>query len=234
MNKKQRHKVTTKKKTKIFRDIKWLPKFAQALDSYAENSRNQITALEMGMYQPYDLDDNVLDITIQLYREGLEQYPLNNSQINHWLKQDLNQDQRAEVERLVEVNEIVRARNERILDLCNQVKHGTIDRVMEDDDYEIALDAFAGKIRLELSGSMDERFETAKEIHEFIEAILAGGGDDSDIVNHPEMMNYALKLQGLICSAEPGEFDGLAQMLHGFGRFAKILENMLELFKQFK
>lgn len=56
------------------------------------------------MYQPYDLDDNVLDITIQLYREGLEQYPLNNLQINHWVKQDLNQDQRAEVERLVEVN----------------------------------------------------------------------------------------------------------------------------------
>jgi len=187
----------------------------------------------MGMYQPYDLDDNVLDITIQLYREGLEQYPLNNLQINHWVKQDLNQDQRAEVERLVEVNEIVRARNERILDLCNQVKHGPIDRAMEDDDYEIALDAFVEKIRLESFGSMDERFETAKEINKFIEAILAGG-DDSDIVNHSEMMNYAMKLQGLICSAEPGELEGLAQMLPGFDRFTKILENMLELFKQFK
>jgi|GEM_PF-1518424 len=42
MNKKQRHRGSTKKKTKIFRDIKWLPKFAKALDSYAENSRNQI------------------------------------------------------------------------------------------------------------------------------------------------------------------------------------------------
>ncbi len=223
-----------KKKTQIFRDITWLPALAEALDSYAENCKNQIAAFERGVDQQLSFDEPVIDQTMEAYGKALETYSFHNDQLNLWLGMNLSQKQRAEVERLIEVNEIVRARNERILDLCYQIKNGTINQVTEKDDFQFALDAFSGKIKLPSTGSMDDRFETAKEIHEFVESILHTGGDDSNIINHPEMMHYAMKLQGIICSSQPGEMDSLTQIFPGFNRFAKVLENMLELFKQFK
>jgi len=234
MSNRPKMKGQPKKKTQIFRDITWLPALAEALASYAENCKNQITAFERGMDQQFSFDEHVVDHTIEAYGKVLETYYFHNDQFNLWLSMNLSQKQRSEVKRLIEVNETVRARNERILDLCYQIKNGTINQATKKDDFQFALDAFSGKIKLPSTGSMDDRFETAKEIHEFVESIFNAGGDDSNIINHPKMMHYAMKLQGIICSSQPGEMDSLTQIFSGFNRFAKILENMLELFRQFK
>ena len=227
-------KGSTKRKTQIFREISWLPKLAQALDTYAENSKNQISALEKGLDQQFLLDEYVLERTIEAYGKALESYSLYNEQLNQWMSLNLSQDQLGEVQRLIDVNEIVRARNERIIDLCNQIKHGPTNRIMEEDDVQVALDAFAGKIKFQNPGSIDDRFDMAMEIDKFVDPILAGGGGDEDIVNHPEMAHRAMQFQSIIGCAQLGEMDSLAQTFPGFLRFANLLENMLELFQQFK
>ena len=227
-------KGSTKRKTQIFREISWLPKLAQALDTYAENSKNQISALEKGLDQQFLLDEYVLERTIEAYGKALESYSLYNEQLNQWMSLNLSQDQLGEVQRLIDVNEIVRARNERIIDLCNQIKHGPTNRIMEEDDVQVALDAFAGKIKFQNPGSIDDRFDMAMEIDKFVDPILAGGGGDEDIVNHPERAHRAMQFQSIIGCAQLGEMDSLAQTFPGFLRFANLLENMLELFQQFK
>ena len=228
-----------KKETPIFRDISWLPTIGQALDSMAENSANQIRALERGLDEPYIFDDQVIDRTIRSYGEAIDHCTLYSEQLNRWLALDLEPDQRQEVERLIEVNQRVRAGNERIIDLCNRIKRGTIDRIMEQDDLELGIAALTGKyktpnLKLPPMAAPVERFEAALAIHELVESVLAAGGGDDHIINHPQMTNFAMQLMSIRISAQPGEMDSLTQMFSGFRRFAMVLENMIELFQRFK
>jgi hypothetical protein len=233
-----------KKESQIFRDISWLPQVAHALDSMAQNSGNQIRALESGLDQPHMFDDWIIDRTIQAYEKALDHCSLMSEQLNRWLTTDLRSDQRSEVERLIEVNQQIRAGNERVLDLCSQIKQGTIDRIMEMDDCELGIAALAGKRKPPFSTSLDEqlnslqklsmpapvqKFEAVLAIHQFVESILTKGGGDQEIINHPEMMEFAIKFIGVKNSAQAGELDHLMGMFAGFHRFSKIFEMLMGL-----
>ncbi len=234
MSRKPEEKKPLKEQNQIFRDITWLPSIANTLNIIAQNTRNQIASLERSFEQPYLLDDQIVAQTVVSYKQALEEYIPIKDQLNHWLEQDLDSDQRDEVERLVELNEVVRARNERIIDLCGQIKEGSIDRIMEKDDYQLGLDALTGKLSFQPPTSSDDRYQVARKIDEFVTETLAAGGSDDDIVNDPQMPAHALQLQSIISEAKPGEMDALAELLPGFGYFAKLLEVLVEMFKEFK
>ena len=213
----------------------------------AKNSGNQIRALGSGLDQPHMFDDRIIDRTMQAYEKALEHCSLISEQLNRWLTTDLHSDQRAEVERLIEVNQQIRAGNERVLDLCSQIKQGTIDRIMEMDDCELGIAALTGKRKPPFSTSLDEqlnslqklsmpvpvqRFEAALAIHQFVESILAEGGGDEEIINNPGMMEFAIKFIGVKNSAQPGEMDKMTQMFSGFHRFSKVIELMMGLLRK--
>ena len=233
--------------SQIFRDISWLPQVAHALDSMAKNSGNQIRALERGLDQPHIFDDRIIDRTIHAYEDALEHCSLFSKQLHRWLAMDLDSHQRVEVERLIDVNQKIRAGNERVLDICSQIKKRTIDRIMEMDDVELGLAALTGKHKSPFSGSIEEqmnslkklsmpapvqRFEAALAIHHFVESVLAGGGGDEDIINHPEMMEVAIQFISVKNSAQPEELDNLVSMFSGFHRFATIIEMMIGLLEK--
>ena len=232
-----------------FRDIDWLPTLAHTLEYMAKNSGNQIKALERGLDEPHMFDDQIITHTIQAYTKSIEYCSQHGEQLNYWLTKDLNPDQRSEVERLVEVNQRVCAATERILDFCSQIKQGTIDRLMEKDDFDLGFEALTGQRKPPLPNSLDEligslkmpsmaapvqRFESALEIHQFVESVLATGGGDDEIINSPKMMNFAMLFMGIKGSVQPGEMDKLAQMFSGFHRFSKLFENIMGLMKKFK
>lgn len=238
---------TMENESQILRDISWLPQVALALDSMAKNSGNQIRALENGLDTPPVFDDRIIDRTIQAYEVALKHCSLFSEQLNYWLSQNIDPDQRSEVERLVEVNQRVCAGTERILDLCSQIKEGTIDRVMAKDDFELGFEALTGKRKPPFSTSLDaqlnslkklsmpapvQRFEAALAIHHFVESILTKGGDDEDIMNNPEMMEFAIKLIGIKNSAQPGELAHLVGIFSGFHRFANLIEMMIGLLEK--
>jgi hypothetical protein len=234
--KKKKH---SKKGTSTFRGIGWLPTLAAELDTMAQATANQVRALEAGLDSPHVFDDQVINHSIQVHRKAIDRCTWNRKQLDRWLSQDLDPGRRLEVERLVEVNDRVLAGNERVLDLCSQIKQGTINRIMEEDDFDLAVGALTGKYKMPefdpppMATSL-ERVEAAQAIHEFVESVLAEGGGDDDIVNHPEMTNYARLLMGIRVSAQPEEIDSLVKMFSGFGYFAKLLENMIEMLQEFR
>lgn len=234
---------------KNFRDINWLPTLAHTIDYMAKNSMNQIAALERGLNEPHIFDDQIITQAIQSYSKAIEHCTQHGEQLNYWLTKDLNSDQHSEVKRLVEVNQRVCARAERIIDLCNQIKQGTIDRIMGKDDFDLGLETFTGQRKLPFSHSIDEligsikipsmaapvqRFESALVIHQLVETILAAGGGDDEIINNPEIVNFTMLYLGIINSAQPLEMDRLTQIFSGFHRFATVFENMMGLMKKFK
>lgn len=239
MSNRPKKKKQSKKGASTFRGISWLPTLAEELDTMAKATANQLRALEAGLDSPHIFDDQVINHSSRVHRKAIDHCVRNREQLDRWLSQELDPGQRREVERLIEVNERVLAGNERVLDLCSQIKRGTIDRIMEEDDFDLAVGALTGKYKMPEFDSPPmatplERVEAAQGVHEFVESVLAGGGGDDDIVNHPEMTNYARLLMGIRMSAQPEEIDSLVKMFSGFGYFAKLLENMIEMLQQFK
>ena len=239
MSSRPKKKKQSKKGTSTFRGIGWLPTLAEELDAMAKATANQARALEGGLDSPHIFDDQVINHSARVHQKAIDHFIRNREQLDRWLSQELDPGQRREVERLIEVNERVLAGNERVLDLCSQIKRGTIDRIMEEDDFDLAVGALTGKYGMPEFDSPPmaaplERFEAAQAIHEFVESVLAGGGGDDDIVNHPEMRNYALLLMKIRVSALAEEIDSLVKMFSGFGYFAKLLENMIEMLQEFK
>ena len=66
-------------------------------------------------------------------------------------------------------------------------------------------------------------------VHQFVESVLVKGGSDEDIINHAEMMPFAIQFLSIKNSAQPGEMEKLAGMFPGFNRFSKIVENLVGL-----
>jgi len=221
-----------------FRDIDQLPSLSRALDYMAKNMVNQIVVLERGIDEPHIFDDQIITQTIKSYSQAIEYCTQHGGQLNYWLTQDLNPDQRSEVERLVEVNQRVCAGAERILDLCNQIKQCTIDQIIEKDDFlgfgQKSIDEITGGLKLASMAAPVQRFEAALAIHQYVESILAAGGKEEEIINNPEMTNVSMQYMGIKGSAQPGEMEKLTQMFSGFHRFATVFENMMRLMKKFK
>lgn len=215
-----------------FRDIDHLSSFAQSLDYIAKNMVHQITALERGIDGTHIFDDQVITRTIESYSQAITYCTQHGGQLNHWLSKDIDQDQRTEVVRLVEVNQRIGAGAERIIDLCNQIKQDT-DRSTPPSP-PISIDEMLGGLKLSAMAAPVQRFDAALAIHQFVESVLATGGRDEEIINHPGMMNFAMQYLGIKGSGQPGEMEKLMQTFSGLHRFSKVFENMMGLMKKFK
>jgi len=86
----------------------------------------------------------VINLTCTL----LEDASLYDEQLSRWKKEQLSDSQRQEVERLTKQMETLREVCEEILSLAVELKEGTIDRILEKSDIEIALEVLTGKLKL--------------------------------------------------------------------------------------
>jgi hypothetical protein len=169
-----------------------------------------------------------------MYRQALELTVNHDAQLDRWLGLNLSHHQLFEIKRLIELNQVVRARVERILDLCDDIKKNDLDRDFMGDDYQSAIDAFMDNPAFQESLSDEEVLRIVEEINEFVGKMLSASGGDDDIINHPQMMDCAMKFQRVIARAKPGETDALVQMYPGFGHFGNLFQTMIDLMMQFK
>lgn len=231
------------RKTQIFRPISWLPMIAEALDGMAADLIEEIATYEEALSKPHLLDDGVMNRAIRAMKETVENSSLYANQLVRWLSLDLAPDLRCEVERLVEVNERIRAGTERAIHLCEKIKEGTIDRILEKDDFELGFEVLTGKRPWPSPNPVDnviaglqpswlptplERFEAALEIHGFVESILAAGGGEEQILAHPDMLSFMMRFRGIMDGAESWELEELTQRLSGFRYLARMLDNLAE------
>ena len=192
-----------------------MPQVREALDGMEQDTADQIRNFEEGLTKPHVLDDHLMNRAIRLMKERMEFYFLYAEQLSQWSSLDLDPDRRREVERLIEVNQRVRAGSERAIELCERIKEGTIDRIMEKDDFDLGVEAFLGKRNdspeintFEMAGlkirslpAPLQRFEAALAIHEFVESIQAAGGGEEDIANDPDMLDFMIQFRGIIDKA---------------------------------
>ena len=135
-------------KTPIFHPLTEMPMIAEVIDGMLQDSKEQLETLEPCRNKPHVLDDYTVDRVTKLYTERAEFIDVYQQQLTRWRKQNPSSTQKLEIARLYKTVREMKELNDYILNLAAELKKGTIDRIMEKSDGELALEVLSGKMKL--------------------------------------------------------------------------------------
>jgi hypothetical protein len=121
--------------------VSQLPLIAKMIDGELEDSSSQYQNLLLAKNKPHVLDDYTVGRLLQVFGEQLEFFGIYAEQLAKWKALNLNATQKKEVTRLEGQLEKLRGVNTAILDLTNELKEGTLEKVLSKSDLELGLEA---------------------------------------------------------------------------------------------
>jgi hypothetical protein len=121
-----------------------LPVVALMIDEVVQNSEDQHEAFSKARDKPHVLDDATVSRATRLYKAQLEDLRLYEEQLKRWQMQPLTGDQRREVDRLLGQLPRIKQLSEAILEMLDEIKEGTIDKILAKSDLEVGLEFLLG------------------------------------------------------------------------------------------
>ena len=125
----------------IYHGIDMLPVIRDLIEGMQSQTDEMFHSLSEARAKPWALDDETWDRTDRLFLEQLEYLAINAEQLRRWTQLKLAAGHRREVERLQKLIPPCRARCQDILDLSQELRQGTINRILEADDLTLGLSA---------------------------------------------------------------------------------------------
>ncbi len=113
---------------------------AAHIDGMLQADREQYETLLEAKPKPHVLDDFTINRVIAAFTTQRNDFSLFDQQLQRWVALPLSDQQRREVERLVEQMRLLRENNEQVLTLARELSKGTIDKVMAKSDVELGLE----------------------------------------------------------------------------------------------
>ena len=118
-----------------------LPLIASLIDGELADGQEHHATLLAVRDRPYVLDDATVDRSIKLHAEQRDFLWVFAEQLARWRNEQLSSAQRRELDRLEGQLERLRAVLSDILALAEELKQGTIERVLAKSDRELGLEA---------------------------------------------------------------------------------------------
>jgi len=126
--------------TPQWQPIDQLPTIADAIDGMLESAEEQYPLLEQARPRPSMLDDATVGRVIEVYTAQRDDLWLYEEQLRRWRAGTLTTTQRRDVERLTGQLGRLRAVIDTILALMDELKGGTIEKMMAKSDLEVGLE----------------------------------------------------------------------------------------------
>lgn len=124
--------------------ISMLPKIAELIDGELADAEEHHTTLLQVRDRPHVLDDATVQRSIKLHTEQLEFLWVFQEQLVHWRQTGLKPHERKEIDRLsVQLGRLHTVLAD-ILVLADELRQGTIDKVLAKSDLEMGIDALRG------------------------------------------------------------------------------------------
>jgi hypothetical protein len=120
--------------------ISMLPMIASLIDEGLRDGREHYATLLEARPKPHVLDDAMIARTKRVNGEGLERCGVYDRQLLRWRAQRLTDAQRREIARLEDVQRDLRLVLTQILELADELGHGTIERQLTKSDLELGLE----------------------------------------------------------------------------------------------
>lgn len=126
--------------------LSMLPTIANHIREGLESTQQQYHNLLRAREKPHVLDDYTFNRVIQVYTTQQDDLWLYEEQLARWKK--LTPPQAQQLATLAQQLERLRAVTEKILNLADELKAGTIDSILRKSDVELALEVLSGKRKL--------------------------------------------------------------------------------------
>src|SRR5260370_26307626 len=120
--------------------IEALAMIAAHIDGMLQADREQYETLLEAKPKPHVLDDSTVNRVIAAFTTQRNDFGFFDEQLQRWAALPLSDQQRREVERLVEQMRLLRENNEQVLTLAREVSTATINKVMATSHMELGLE----------------------------------------------------------------------------------------------
>ena len=124
-----------------------LATIASLSDEGLRDAREHYATLLEARPKPHVLDDATIARTKRVNGESLEWCDVYDRQLARWQRERLTRAQRAEVTRLEGVQRELRVVVTQILELADELAHGTIEQQLAKSDLELGLELVLGSRR---------------------------------------------------------------------------------------
>jgi hypothetical protein len=119
-----------------------LPMIASLIDGQWEDTQEQLKTLSEVRHKPHVLDDMTVARICKVYTEQAEFIWVFEAQLTKWQQEEyLTSSQEAEIKRLEDRVRQWKQDLKSILDLAEELKHGTIEKVLAKDDLALGIQA---------------------------------------------------------------------------------------------
>lgn len=134
------------KKQKIqWQPISRLDEFIMIIDGMLNNTIEQIRVTSPALEKPHVLDDYTVDRMIKLFEEQQSNLKLYEEQVKRWRNLKLSEEQQAGIEKLDKLVQQTIDKTKEALKLANTLSEGTIDKIMDMDPAQLAIETLPGK-----------------------------------------------------------------------------------------
>ena len=113
---------------------------AAHIDGMLQADREQYETLLQAKPKPHVLDDYTVNRVIAAFTTQRHDFGFFDEQLQRWAALPLSDQQRREVERLIEQMRLLRENNQQVLMLARELSTGTIDKVMAKSDVALGLE----------------------------------------------------------------------------------------------
>lgn len=134
--------------TPNWQPLSMIPTIASIIDGEIENFEDLYKMLGEARKKPHVMDDMTLDRAISNHRKYLEGAWVYDEQLTRWKKENPTGEQSREIERLTCQMVKYRKRCEDIIAMSEEIKKGSINRILEMSDEEVAIAVLTGKLKM--------------------------------------------------------------------------------------
>lgn len=121
--------------------------FLELVSNLLENSKQQLINMNLAKTRPHVLDDEMINRSIALYSQEIEDLIMYIDQCKEWKKEELTEVHSYQVNELEKLAKESIKIDDQILSVVNECKDFTIDKILEKDDFELGLEFLLGKIK---------------------------------------------------------------------------------------
>ncbi|MEQ8192709.1 MAG: hypothetical protein ABRQ39_32390 [Candidatus Eremiobacterota bacterium] len=127
--------------------LSMMPTIASIIDGEVDNFEDLYKNLCEARKKPHVMDDIIIDRAINNHRKYLEGAWVYDEQIARWKKEKLTEEQYREIQRLAGQMIKYRKMCKEIIAVSEEIKKGTINRILEMSDEEVAIAVLTGKLK---------------------------------------------------------------------------------------
>ena len=128
--------------------ITFLPTLVQWIDDALADTEEQYATFSAVRSKPHVLDDEIIERTVRLYTEQLQFLRLYRQQLDRWKQSHPSAQQKQTIYALNQKITRCKELSQSILDLIEEIRQGTINRILEMDDAELALKVLSGELKM--------------------------------------------------------------------------------------